>query len=241
MARVANSAAGIFGNGIAFEDARNAWRSARCVSLNAKRGAVVELVARHPRSDSAPKIFSVGGAWKLFARFSEWQFRQPDFWMRSFPTAVSPVVLSFRSRGATQQKCGDGFCFGCGQFEVRHWVAGKMRLGVLEVSGQSGWDKFFSDVIEVMRSVECGLAWEGVARTAVEVGRRGSHRLHERRGKDPTIVIRWSGSRDRRRWRWLFLYRCSREIVRACAMGGCRKGLGFSLRSIQREGGNRCR
>src|SRR5687767_5362714 len=46
-----------------------------------------------------------------------------------------------------------------------------MCLWVLEVSEQSGWDEFSSDVIEVDAVCGCGFAGECVARTAVEFGR----------------------------------------------------------------------
>ena len=50
--------------------------------------------------------------------------------------------------GATQEKGGDGFCFRGAEFEIRHGVAGKMRMWIAEVREQCGGEEFFRDVLE---------------------------------------------------------------------------------------------
>ena len=72
-------------------------------------------------------------------------------------------------RRAAQQEGGDGFCFGRAEFEVRHGVAGKMRLRILEISEERAGKEFFRNVIEGDAICCRGLAWEGVTGAAVEI------------------------------------------------------------------------
>ena len=62
VVRIANSAAEGLRDGVGSEDDRNAWRSARSVTVNEKRGAVVVLVERQARGGASPKTLANGGA-----------------------------------------------------------------------------------------------------------------------------------------------------------------------------------